>query len=193
MTQDFIIAQTPFMLAGKDYELADRLDVDRLLKKDLLSERVVKNLEEQKKILPLTRDNFRRVFDRRPADTGRPDGFTDEYLIEKGVIDAPLAVAPPVLTKGGKPVRNPAPTRLELTDESVQHGAFYRTPFKAGFGQVWRISDKDGVILDPKAHRTVEKAEAAIEALSTKAASSGSPAVAQQESTNGRDVHASTE
>lgn len=192
MTQDFLVADAPLMLAGKDYQLADRFDVARLLKQGLLTERIAKSLEEQKKILPLTRDNFRRALDRRPAGAGRPDGFTDEFLIDKGVIDAPLDVAPKALTRGGKPVRNPAPSRIELTSESVQHGDIWRTPFKAGVATIWRLSYADGVIVDSKAYRTAEKAIAAIEALSTKAESSGSPAEAQQESTHGRDVHAAT-
>lgn len=191
MTQDLIVADTPFMLAGKDYGLADKFDDARLIKSGEISERIVQSLVEQKKLLPLTRDNFRRAFDRRPADTGRPDGFTDEYLIEKGVIDAPLDV---VAKSPRNPDRRAPPTQIDLTDETVESHGVFRTPFKVRVGVIWRITDKAGLILDTKVYRTVDKAEAAMAALSTPAESSGSPAEDKQESTDhDRHVHAGSE
>lgn len=80
-----------------------------------LTERQVASLKNINRVLPLTRENYARAIARRPAGTvGR--GFTEAYLIERGIIDPPAAPAEkPVITGEVKDIPEPVQNSSTLT------------------------------------------------------------------------------
>lgn len=190
MTEDFIAGSQHLNIGGHKFIVGDRVDVDRWMKSKDLDERTFGILKRQEYIVPLTRERFAVAMARRPAGSPPPVGFTDAYLIEKGIIDAPIERHEDAPKPRVEPIR-----KIEFNDNTVQVGRFYRTPHKAGVAPAWTVTDADGNILSPRAFRSTAKADAFIQSLSTGAESSGSgeDTPPPKDSANDRDVQSSAD
>lgn len=171
------------------YLPADVIEIDAGLQQGLLDERTVMLLRNSGAIGDETPETLRVAIARRPAGSPWPPrGYTESYLLEKGLISPEdVPGAPPAVEK--KPTRPAAPvvTDVILTDEKIAVGEYFLQPKKRGNFVFFDAATADGRLLRDKAFKNKDEGIAFLQSLSTADAPSGS-----QEQTmevgNGSDV-----
>lgn len=184
----------PQRFGTTDYLTGDKIEVDQLLKSGALNERLAFLLEDQKKILPLTPENFRMAAARRPAGAPWPPrGFTEAYLLEANLISKDeLPGAPPKQkAAAGKPPKAEVVVlkKIALKDDKIAVGPCFVQPKKVGKFSYFDVTDYEGNLLRAKAFRDLAKAKQFLEGLSTEPPTADSPQdEAQAEAADGSDV-----
>lgn len=190
---EHIITQ-PQRIGDTSYLSADRIDVDDLLSRQMLNERLVARMKEQDKLAVVTPETFRMAVARRPAGSPWPPrGFTDAYLIEKGLMEAGEAPQPPPRVKSTKtkPAARKATIvdRVTITVEAIQVGDYFLQPKKRGNFTFYDAVNADGVLLRDKSFVKVEKGTEFLNTLSTEKAAAATPGASPTaESADGHDL-----
>lgn len=168
MPQEFLVADVGLRVGETILIHADKVDIDEMAEHHGWTDRLVKQLTSQSRLWPLNKDNFQKLFARRPADAAFPPrGFTTAFLKEAGYIDD----APTRRGQAAAPGRPPVPkvTRVEkvvLTDEKIPVGPCYIQPRKVGRFTYFDVADAEGGLLRDKGFRDVDKARAFLAELS---------------------------
>lgn len=181
------IAISPQNIGETTYLPGDRIEVEDCLRAGLLNERTVDLLRRNKAMGEATPETMRMAVARRPhGSPWPPRGFTEAYLVQKGLIDTNIGAqaqpeAPAVPAKPKAEKKKPASrvatvvTSVPLTDEKIVVGINYLQPKKNGRFTLFDAVDASGKLLRHKSFRTVEAGTAFLMSLSTSEAAAGSP------------------
>lgn len=159
------IITSPQKIGDVAYLPADMVDVEDLLKRQMLNERLVRLMREQDKIGKVTPETFKIAVARRPAGSPWPPrGFTEAYLLESGLIEPEAAPEPPAPRKAvkDKPPGQPRTviTHVERTADAVQVGEYFLQPKKRGNFVFYDAIKADGSLLRDKGFKSIEAGSA---------------------------------
>lgn len=188
MTTAYIATAQMPQLGGHAFLPGDLVDFDAWRRRGDCDERTAAILIRQTRVKELTPENFSFCLAQRPAGSPKPAGFTDQYLIDKGIIDAPMPV-PVVVPKPGREVIS----QIEHTAETVKIDGYFLTPRKAGPRLIWDLTNAEGVLMRAKGFQSVENAAKFIATLSTSTSSESSGnGGTSQEAPDGSDVRSNS-
>lgn len=200
MSQEHIVMAHTVNVGERTYLPGDRFDEESHVKRGELTERNVSLLKSHKHIVPLSRETYAMATARRLSTHPAPIGFTDAYLVEMGIIDAPAAAKPEPKPKPKVEAKPKAEkqviTHVPRNENSVQVGDYFRTPEKRGPRVLWSVTDAAGALLRAKAFQKPAAADEFIATLG-KPASTGGESSGNQDSTkesgDGSDIQSGTD
>lgn len=181
------------------YIPADAIDIDAATKAGLLNERTIRLMTENGWLGKATPEVMKVAVARRPAGAPWPPrGFTEAYLLEKGLIekdDIPGAPPPKEVASKQPPGRKATVvTHIKLTDAKIAVGKYFLQPRKNGHFTLYDAVDAEGRLLRIKGFRSKGDGEFFLNALSTDEAGADSQqAAASPESPDGSHVRPGTD